>query len=232
MLLYYIRHGEPIYDPDMLTELGHRQAKAAAERLARVGIEKIFASTSNRAMQTARPLCERLGLQMELLDWCNEGHAWNELTLINKRGEKVWAESDPDSLRLFARPDVRALGRDWHTHPAFAGTRYGEGMKRIQRETDAFLESLGYRHDLANNCFYEENPKYEKVALFAHGGTGAAVMSCLLDIPYPVLSPRFSMNHTGITVVRFQQEDGVVFPRVLTYSETPHLYREALYTDY
>lgn len=228
MLLYYIRHGEPIYDPDMLTELGKRQAEAAAERLAPAGIEKIYASTSNRAIQTARPLCERLGMEPELLDWCHEGHAWDELTLINKRGEKVWAESDPDSLRLFARPEVRALGRKWYAHPAFASTRYAEGMERIQRETDAFLLSLGYRHDLENNCFYEENPQYEKVAIFAHGGTGAAVMSCLLDIPYPMFAPRFSLNHTGIIVVRFQAEEGIVFPRVLTYSETAHLYRDDL----
>ena len=28
MLFFYIRHGEPIYDPDSLTTLGHAQANA------------------------------------------------------------------------------------------------------------------------------------------------------------------------------------------------------------
>ena len=28
MILYFVRHGEPIYDPDSLTPLGHEQAKA------------------------------------------------------------------------------------------------------------------------------------------------------------------------------------------------------------
>ena len=224
MLLYYVRHGEPIYEPDQLTELGHLQAAAAAKRLSGSGIAKIFASTSNRAMQTARPLCDLLGLEMETLDWCNEAHAWEELTLINKAGQKVWCELDPDMKILFARQDVRRMGRSWHTHPAFAGTRFGAGMERIQRETDRFLMSLGYRHDLENNCYYREDPRFEKVALFAHGGTGAAVMSCLLDIPYPMLAPKFGMNHTGITVVEFQEENGVVFPRVAAYSELSHLY--------
>ena len=32
MLLYVIRHGDPIYDPDSLTELGHEQARALAKR--------------------------------------------------------------------------------------------------------------------------------------------------------------------------------------------------------
>lgn len=31
MLLYYIRHGMPVYDPDSLTPLGERQAEAAAK---------------------------------------------------------------------------------------------------------------------------------------------------------------------------------------------------------
>ena len=30
MLFYYVRHGDPIYTPDSLTELGHRQAEAVA----------------------------------------------------------------------------------------------------------------------------------------------------------------------------------------------------------
>ena len=34
MLFFYIRHGDPIYDPDSLTLLGEEQAKALAKRLA------------------------------------------------------------------------------------------------------------------------------------------------------------------------------------------------------
>ena len=42
MLLYYIRHGEPTYDPDELTPNGERQAEAIARRLARYGVDKIY----------------------------------------------------------------------------------------------------------------------------------------------------------------------------------------------
>ena len=31
MVFYYIRHGDPIYDPDSLTEHGHKQAEALAK---------------------------------------------------------------------------------------------------------------------------------------------------------------------------------------------------------
>lgn len=228
MLLYYVRHGDPIYEPDQLTELGKLQAAAAAKRLALHGIDKIYASTSTRARQTAQPLCDILKQEPELLDWCNEAHAWNELTLINEQGQKVWCDSHPATRRLFAKEEVRRLGRGWYTHPAFAGTTYGAGMERIQRATDAFLASLGYRHDLENNCYCAEAPKYGKVALFAHAGTGAAVLSCMLDIPYPLFAPKFDMGHTGVTVISFEEEEGVVIPRLLTYSNDSHLYREGL----
>ena len=60
MLFFYIRHGDPIYDPDSLTALGKRQAEAVARRLALYGIDEIYASTSTRAIQTATPTSEIL----------------------------------------------------------------------------------------------------------------------------------------------------------------------------
>ena len=41
MILYYLRHGDPIYSPDSLTPLGHEQAKALAKRLATYGLDEI-----------------------------------------------------------------------------------------------------------------------------------------------------------------------------------------------
>ena len=60
MIFYYIRHGDPIYDPDSLTPLGRRQAEAAGKRLSVFGVDKIYASSSTRAIQTSQPTCEML----------------------------------------------------------------------------------------------------------------------------------------------------------------------------
>ena len=65
MLLYYVRHGDPIYSPDSLTPLGERQAEAIGRRLAGCGIHRVFTSTSNRAKMTAQPLCEMARLTPE-----------------------------------------------------------------------------------------------------------------------------------------------------------------------
>ena len=46
MILYYVRHGDPIYNPNQLTPLGERQAEAVAKRLAVYGIDRIYSSPS------------------------------------------------------------------------------------------------------------------------------------------------------------------------------------------
>ena len=58
MLFFYIRHGDPIYVPDSLTPLGERQADALAKRLSMYGVDKIYSSSSNRAILTSKPTCE------------------------------------------------------------------------------------------------------------------------------------------------------------------------------
>lgn len=85
MLLFFVRHGDPVYVPDSLTPLGRRQAEAVAKRLARYGLDKIYVSSSARAIQTSEPTCEMLKMQSTVLDWCNESHAWAELAFSAKR---------------------------------------------------------------------------------------------------------------------------------------------------
>jgi probable phosphoglycerate mutase len=55
-----------------LTELGHRQAEAAARALANRGIEQIFVSTLARTHQTAAPLASTLGVEPRVLEGLRE----------------------------------------------------------------------------------------------------------------------------------------------------------------
>lgn len=80
MLLFYIRHGDPIYHPDDLTELGKRQAEAVARRLSLYGLDRIYSSTSTRARLTAEPTAQILKKDVTELDWCKEGYAYRELS--------------------------------------------------------------------------------------------------------------------------------------------------------
>ncbi|MGZ4639591.1 MAG: histidine phosphatase family protein [Actinomycetes bacterium] len=55
-----------------LTELGHRQAEAAARALADRGIDQIFVSSLTRTHETAAPLAHLLGLEPRQLDGLRE----------------------------------------------------------------------------------------------------------------------------------------------------------------
>lgn len=171
-------------------------------------------------------------MEPELLEWADEDIAFQELTVVQKSGKRQWIFRDPELKLQLNTEAVRSLGRDWHTHPAFAITKSSQGIQRIQREADAFLAQLGYRHDLQNNCYYAERDWDGRVALFAHEGVGAAFLSCVLDIPYPIFSTRFTMSHTGVTVINFEKTDGIVIPQLMTYSNDSHIYREGLPTKF
>lgn len=231
MLLYFIRHGDPIYDPDSLTPLGHRQAEAIGRRLARYGVDRIFSSPMRRAIQTAQPTAELLGLAIETVDFASEQHAWDELTLRHADGSRSWASSHAPTQQRFASPDVRALGMRWYDHPAFAGTTFRAGMERIARESDAWLSSLGYVRTEREGVYRAEHPSNARIALFAHAGFGGAFLSHVLGVAYPQYSQTFDLSHSSLTVIRFEETAGLCIPRILTMSNDGHLYHENLPTN-
>lgn len=230
MLLFYIRHGDPIYNPNMLTPLGKRQAEAAAKRLALYGLDKIYASPSERAMQTAKPTAELLKMDITTADFADEAHAWRDLTCARDDGKLTWLYQHKRMRGLFVSPEVRSLGDEWYKHPEFS--RYEEGIKRVYDETDKFLLSLGYEHERYTGRYKVINPNTDRIALFAHQGFGLAFLSSLLDIPYPAFSTHFDMSHSNITVIEFAEEGVYSIPRVLTLSNDSHIYREGLPTKY
>ena len=233
MLLFYLRHGDPTYNPDELTPLGKRQAEALAKRLSVYGLDKIYASTSNRAMQTAQPTCEMLKTEMETVDFANESHAWEEIAIQVEGIGKTWGARSKKLLELASDPDVMSFYHNWYDHPKakeFAVMK--KGLERIKRDSDEFLKNLGFEHIKNTGTYKVAEPKYERVGLFAHYGFGMAFLSSILDIPYPVLIKHFDMGHTGMTVIDFKEDDGYATPKILTFSSDSHIYKEGLPTHY
>ena len=228
MLLFYLRHGHPTYNPDELTPLGHRQAEALAKRLALYGIDEVYASSSKRAVQTAQPTCEILRKEPTILDWCNEHHAWLQLTVGDEKCKR-WLFQDKEIIELFASDEIKALGDDWYKHPRFDGMPTEAGIGRIRVNTEGFIRSLGYER--CGTAYKAVKPNNRRIALFAHQGFGLAFLSALLGIPYTIVCTRFDMSYTGMTVIQFEG-DGLVIPKVLQLSNDSHLYRDGLPTDY
>lgn len=90
--IYLARHGETEWNAiqriqgfsnSSLNDLGHRQAKALAERLRRTEIKAIYSSDLSRAMETAAPIASLLNLTIQSMTELRErGYGdWEGMTL-------------------------------------------------------------------------------------------------------------------------------------------------------
>jgi probable phosphoglycerate mutase len=233
MLLFYVRHGDPIYSPDSLTPLGERQAEAVAKRLALYGVDRIYSSTSNRAILTSKPTCEILKKEPTLLEFAHENLAWKDLTVEREDGKGVtWLFNEKWVRELFNDKSIRDLGDRWYEHPAFAKHDYKKGIERIYNDIDAFFSELGYEHDRYTGKYKIKNANDKRIALFAHQGFGLAFLSHLTGIPYPRFTTHFDMCTSGMTVIEFENAGGYAYPKILTLSSDAHIYKEGLPTRY
>ncbi len=232
MLFFYVRHGDPIYNPDSLTPLGERQADALGKRLSLYGIDEIYTSSSVRAKLTAKPTCEMLKKDFTILDWTTERYTAENFMLPNGNGGKSWVFTMEKYIEAFASKPVCDLGENWAQYPDFADTTFKEGIERIKRETYAFLSQLGFTYDEEKGMYKSSKCGNKRVALFAHQGFGLAFLSALSLIPYPTFCTRFDISHSDLTVIEFPECDGYIVPKILTFSNDSHIYREGLPTKY
>jgi probable phosphoglycerate mutase len=228
MLFIYIRHGEPIYETDSLTELGQRQAEDVAKYLSIHGADKIYSSTANRAILTALPTAKRLNKEIAHLDFANEKYVWNELTVETPSG-RDWLFHSKQMIELVHTQEFIDLGMNWLEHPEFVHGSFRAGMNRIQNESHRFFASLGYRH-LGCGKYQVVSENDDRVVLFAHQGFGYAFLSLLLQIPYPLFCTQFGMGHAEITIIKFQNEGGFSYPKVLSMSNHDHLNKQPIHS--
>ncbi|MBO5869618.1 MAG: histidine phosphatase family protein [Clostridia bacterium] len=231
MLLYVIRHADPTYSPDALTPKGRRQAEALGKRLALHGLDKIYSSPLIRAQQTAQPACEMLGKEKEILDWASEGLASEYFGFLDDTREGRWCWSFGINPTRYYTEENLKLGDKWYEGYPFCHTKAKEGYELIAQKSDEFLESLGYKREGLKYKIL--NHTDERVAVFCHYGFGMVWLSHLLQINPISFWSHFGLNHSGMTVIGFsQQEDGYTTPRVVTLSDTSHIYAEGLPTQF
>ena len=231
MLLYIIRHGDPIYEPDSLTKKGHLQAQALSKRLAVNGLDEIYVSPLLRAKQTAEPTCKLLGIDYKVEEWANEGLLHWEMNYKNEKGETHWIfHQQSTNLK---NDDTIYLTDNWHTADCFNvdGKDYKSAYDKICKSSDDFLERLGYKR---KGSIYEiVKPNEKRVALFCHQGVGLTFLSHLLSIPPHIFWTSFDITHSSVTILKFNNyENGLTSPVCLTLSDISHIYKEDLPFEY
>jgi broad specificity phosphatase PhoE len=149
--LYLVRHGETAWNREQvfrgradvpLGERGHQQAGLVAQALRAEPIKAVYASPLARAVDTARPLSEELGIdliQEESLQDMNFGE-WEGQSLVDVRREwpelyQVW-EKSPDRFCAPAGETLAdVLDRAWraieHMAERHAGTAVAAVSHRV-----------------------------------------------------------------------------------------------------
>jgi 2,3-bisphosphoglycerate-dependent phosphoglycerate mutase len=96
-VLYLVRHCQSVgHHPEApLSGDGLAQADALAERLTRLGIERIVSSPFRRAMQSVAPLARRLGLAVDIEPRLRE-HVLSAADLPDWRAALKASFEDPD----------------------------------------------------------------------------------------------------------------------------------------
>ena len=80
MKLIFIRHGDPDYEKDSLTEKGWREAEILAKRVATWDIKQIYCSPLGRAKDTCSLSLKATGREAITCEWLQEFYyrVWDE----------------------------------------------------------------------------------------------------------------------------------------------------------
>ena len=154
------------------------------------------------------------------------------MTAIDSDEKRRWFFQNSITRKLFVSKEIRDLGDNWYTHPSFNETKAKEGIERVTAASDEFFKNLGYEHIVGSGTYKVLKDNDDRVAFFAHQGFGMSFFSCFMDIPYPQFSMHFDMGHSGMTVIEFENENGIAIPKILTLSNDSHIYKEGLPTKY
>ncbi|MBQ8946134.1 MAG: histidine phosphatase family protein [Lachnospiraceae bacterium] len=215
MRLIYVRHGEPDYANDCLTETGRQQAIAVSKRLQKEGISEIYTSPMGRASQTASYTSELLDIPIQTMDYMHE-ITWGGPDI--PAGGHPWTLSD----RMIDEDDFDYYDIGWRDHPYFAHNAATDCYDEISARIDIFLEEHGYRHE--GTRFMCETGEDKTIAIFGHGGSGACTLAHILALPFPYVLTVMPYEFTAVIILEFPVRMGeYVHPRIELFNDAAHI---------
>ena len=215
-----VRHAQPdwepgghaVEDPD-LTDLGRAQAARIAEALAVERFDAFYCSPLLRALQTARPLADHLGMEPHTCAWLEE------LRLPSLAGQPV-----EQVHHFLAQARRRDLHEWWDGLPG--GETFRDFHERLVRGIRPLLEEGHQATSRSQGAYpiWQIPEESQKFLVVAHAGTIAVLLSHLLDIePVPWEWERFRLGWAGIVRIRTQPIAGGAIWSLLRFNTRDHL---------
>lgn len=250
MRIIFVRHGEPDYVKDSLTEKGWREAELLADRISQWNVTDFYCSPLGRAKDTASCTLKKMNRSAVTLDYMREFSYHVNDTVTGRYGvpwdyvPSDWT-SDPRMLDMEAWAQTERM-----LESPIIPTAY----KRVWEEFDNLLASYGY---VRENNYYRCPNKPERfrvktpdptelgqkevwggshpnsfpgdtdeptIVIFCHLGITCLVLSHLLNIPFQTLTHGFFLPTTSLTVLTSEERwSNEAYFRVQAMGDVNHL---------
>ncbi|MBQ3817063.1 MAG: histidine phosphatase family protein [Clostridia bacterium] len=219
MKLVIIRHAEPDYSIDSVTQKGGREAELLSERLKRLDVNKIYCSPLGRAKDTAKPTLQKLGKEAEICDWLKEFPPRINDPYIKEQGRRCW-----DFMPSFWTKEEKYFDKDnWYNTPLMKEGGVKEEYEKVCKGLDGLLESHGYKRN--GNMYEAVKPNSDTILLFCHFGVESIMLSHLLNIsPMPLLHGFVALPSSVTALATEEREKGKAYFRCSCYGDLSHLY--------
>ena len=218
MKLIIIRHGDPNYEIDSLTEKGWKEAELLSEKISAMQVDAFYVSPLGRAKDTASLTLKKMNRTAEECPWLREFHA--PIT-DEETGEKriPW-----DMLPGYWTNFPEYYSKDiWFTTPRMKSGDVISEAERVYKGLDDIIEKHGYRRE--GNIYRAIRPNRETVVLFCHFGVECVMLGHLLGISPVLLWHGFCAAPTSVTtLVTEERREGTAYFRMSSFGDISHLY--------
>ena len=231
MRILIIRHGDPDYEHDSLTETGHREAKLLADWLAprlrsdrREGLPEgldpglfLYQSPLGRAQATAAYTLDALGMTAETLPWLREFSA--RIQRPDKEKATIPWDWLPEDL---CREEAFFGEKSWMDPKPMAESDIREKYLEVQEGIDSLLKKHGYERD--GRLYRVRSANHDTLVLFCHFGVESVILSHMLNCSLMPLWHGFCAVPTSVTTIFTEERrQGIASFRVAEFGATAHL---------
>lgn len=219
MRLLIVRHGDPDYELDSLTEKGVREAKCLAEKLVGEKIDYFYMSPLGRARETARYTLEKRGDEAKVCDWLMEFAPRVNRPDVKDRKTIAWDWLPED----WANTEENYLVDQWMENSVFQGTDVPSEYQMIVTEFDKLLAKHGYERE--GNLYKAVRANNDTICFFCHFGLECVLLAHLFHTTPMMLWHHTCAAPTSVTtVVTEERREGTAIFRMSSFGDISHLY--------
>ena len=241
MKLIFIRHAEPDYSIDSLTEKGFREAALLAERTKNWRVTEFFCSPLGRAIKTSEPTLKNFGRAATTYEWLQEFKV-PVSSEGRPDGKTIPWDFLPDYLNKY--PELLD-SKDWWKTPVMMSGNVKAEYDKVTAGIDMILAKYGYiregvSYKTQNTTSTSEYMKYNGTTLecmknvkddepvlvfFCHLGIMLCIISHLINTSPVALWQGFFTPPSSVTVLSAEERyPGLSYFRCQMMGDTSHLY--------